>query len=186
MVRPQGGLPVDCSAPGEDCAANPGRTRSWRGSPEAHHRRAGSRTASSSSEESTSRYQAPAAARGEPFSALFRWLSGAVTPREARTTTPFAQTFLSRSQNSIAAGRVRVHHGASRARQSGARRLVGVSGASTRRRRRSGKRLRRLRPLSNRSSRRLKHPRGQSVEERRARRSSRRRPLTPLSRPHLR
>eukprot|EP00966_Prymnesium_polylepis_P086684 2006031-Prymnesium_polylepis.1 len=51
--------------------------------------------ASSSSEESTSRPQAPAAAGGEPFSALFRWFSGAVPPREARTTTPFAQTFLS-------------------------------------------------------------------------------------------
>ena len=104
MVQPHRGLPGDCSVAVEDCAANPGRPRCWRGSPEAHHRRVGSRTASTSSEESPSRPQAPAAAGGEPFSALFRWLSGAVTPREARTTTPFAQTFLSRSQNSIATG----------------------------------------------------------------------------------
>ena len=74
MVQPQGGLPGDCSVAVEDCAANPGRPRCWRGSPEAHHRRVGSRTASTSSEESPSRPQAPAAAGGEPFSALFRWL----------------------------------------------------------------------------------------------------------------
>ena len=74
MVQPQGGLPSDCSVAVEDCVANPGRPRCWRGSPEAHHRRVGSRTASTSSEESPSRPQAPAAAGGEPFSALFRWL----------------------------------------------------------------------------------------------------------------